>query len=222
MELMSLFNYAVIALMIPLIVLSFVAIKYVRSGGSRIAASLFFIIAAAFTFIIPMELTSYPKNVSVEWYAREIEEAVVLWGGVHPETLEIHVLLYWEGQNHPRLYVLDNFETSEEQEGQEQQKIESRSMRMDDNVETSEGQEGQMRMGEELQKAMREAEQSKQQGGSGLIIMKYPFLSHEERKARISQNQSLLLVSDGAGGIEQEDDSTFWVEPPPPPNPEKY
>ena len=219
---MGLFNYAVIALMIPLVVLSFVAIKYVRSGGSRIMASLFFIIAAAFTFIIPMELTSYPKKASVEWYARETEEAVVLWGGVHPETLQIHVLLHWAGQSHPRYYVLNNFEPSEGGEGQEGQ--EGQGEEGQEGQEGQEAQEAQMRLGEELQKAMKEAELSKQQGGSGMVIMKYPFLSPSEREARMIQGQGEAAGkndNEGEGGYEQENDSVFWVEPPPPPNPEK-
>lgn len=216
---MGLFNYAVIALMVPLVILSFVSIKYVRSGKSRIMASIFFIIAAAFTFIIPMELTSYPKKASVEWYARETEEAVVLWGGVHPETLQIHVLLHWTGQSHPRYYVLNNFEPSEGEEGQEGQE----GPEGQEGQEAQEAQEAQMRLGEELQKAMKEAELSKQQGGSGIVTMKYPFLSPSEREARMSGEGKAEGENDndGDGGYEQENDSTFWVEPPPPPNPEK-
>ena len=142
-----------------------------------------------------------------------------MWGGVHPDTLEIHVLLHWKGQNQPRYYVLNNFESSEGGEGQEGQEGEG-----EEGEEGEGGQEGQMRLGEELQEAMKEAELSKQQGGSGIVIMKYPFLSPKERQERMNQQgegDNGEGETDGDGGYEQENDSVFWVEPPPPPNPEK-
>jgi len=130
----------------------------------------------------------------MEWYERQTKEATVLWGGIHPETKEIYVLLHWNSQPSPRFYRLNDSETPEEE----------------------------MRLGEELQEALRTAELSKQQGGSGKVTMKYPFLPEKERQAKIEQDGQ--GQQDGGNeffGREQEDDNTFWVEPPPPPNPVK-
>lgn len=194
MEFLSLFSFSVIILMIPLTILSFVAMKYVRTGTARIAASVFFIVAAFVTFVVPLEFASFPKNVSMEWYERQIEEATVLWGGVHPETKEIYVLLDWEEQLFPRYYRLND----------------------------SKSPEAEMRLGEELQEALRKAEKSKQQGGSGKITMKYPFLSADERQIKLEEDGKGKGEGDSEfSGVEQEDDNTFWVEPPPPPNPTK-
>ncbi len=181
--------------MIPLAILSFVAVKYVRTGTSRILVSIFFGIAAFLTFVIPLEFTSFPKGVSFEWYDRQVEEATVLWGAIHPDTKKIYVVLYWEPQPFPRYYGLNNFETPEEE----------------------------MRTGEELQEALRESEQSKQQGGSGKITMSYPFLSEDERQRQIKLEQDGQSEEGGNefSGVEQEDDNRFSVEPPPPPDPVK-
>lgn len=195
MELLSLLNISIVLLMVPLALLSFVAIKYARSGPSRLWATIFFIVASSATFIIPLELTSYPKIVTAEWFNRQLEEAIVVWGGVHPDTKHVFVLLFWEGQNHPRYYTLQ-FDSKEEE----------------------------MRTGEALQEAMEKSEESQEQGGSGTITMKYPFLSAEERKKKLAEEaQAQEGNNEGEfwGGTEQENDSTFIVEPPPPPNPEK-
>ncbi|MHA2403686.1 MAG: hypothetical protein ACXADH_11895, partial [Candidatus Kariarchaeaceae archaeon] len=160
MEFMSLFNFSVILLALPLVALAFVAIKFVRNGISRLIVCGLFVVAMAITFLVPLELTSYPKSVRAEWFHRNLEEADLLWGGVHPDTFDIYVLLHWPGQDQPRYYKVDNFENEQ----------------------------GKMRMGEELQQAMKEAAENEQQGGSGKVTMNYPFLTEEEREAAMAKD----------------------------------
>ena len=197
MGILELYSYSMIILLVPLIALSFVAIKFTRSGWSRLAAISLFIITTVQFFLVPVEFASYPKSVTLEWYARETKEAVVIWGGVHPDTKKIYVLLYWEGQAFPRYYTLDNFDSKKEQQ----------------------------QMGEALQKAMKESQKAKEKGGSGTIKMKYPFLSQKERQERMKGNGQRPGI-DSAGIFQpragyEKADGVFAVEPPPPPNPEK-
>ena len=93
MEFLDLYNYSILLLIAPLIGLSFVAMKYVRSGKTRLVAAGLFTLATVYTFVIPLEFMSFPKSVTMEWYARNTEEAVVVWGGVHPDTKKIYLLL---------------------------------------------------------------------------------------------------------------------------------
>lgn len=74
-------------------------------------------------------------------------------------------------------------------------------------------------LAKELSQAMMESEQAKEEGGSGEITMNYPFLSQEEREARIAADRAgqseVELDKLGQSGAEQEDDSdTFHVRPP--------
>lgn len=102
MEFITLYNYSIIILLLPLIALAFFAVKFARNGWSRITMSLIFIMAIAVGFIIPNEFTSYPKPVSLEWMDRDLPEAQVLWANIDPDAEELHILLFWK--NGPRLY----------------------------------------------------------------------------------------------------------------------
>lgn len=102
MEFITLYNYSIIILLLPLIALAFFAVKFARNGWSRVTMSLIFIMAIAVGFVIPNEFTSYPKPVSLEWMDRDLPEAQVLWAHINPDAEEMHILLFWkEG---PRLY----------------------------------------------------------------------------------------------------------------------
>ncbi len=102
MEFLTLYNYSIIILLLPLIALAFFAVKFARNGWSRITMSLIFILAVTVGFVIPNEFTSYPKPVALEWMDRELPEAQVLWAHIDPGIEEMYLLLNWKGQ--PRLY----------------------------------------------------------------------------------------------------------------------
>lgn len=193
MEFLTLYNYSIIILLIPLIALAFFAVKFARNGWSRIMMSFIFMMAISVGFIIPNEFTSYPKPVTLEWMDRDLPEAQVLWAYIDPEIEEMHMLLAWKGQ--PRLYKP----------------------------------EWDWDIAKELAEAMMGSERAKQQGGDGEITMKYPFLSKEEREARMKADG--LMSEEGEGevdreifrqpGVEENDDSNVFHVAPPPSMPEK-
>lgn len=102
MEFLTLYNYGIIILLLPLIALAFFSIKFARNGWSRITMLLLFVLAVAVGFVIPNEFTSYPKPVALEWMDRDLTEAQVLWSHIDPETEQMYLLLFWK--NEPRLY----------------------------------------------------------------------------------------------------------------------
>ena len=102
MEFLTLYNYSIIILLLPLIALAFFAVKFARNGWSRITMSLIFMMAIAVGFIIPNEFTSYPKPATLEWMDRDLPEAQVLWAHIDPSIEEMYILLIWKGE--PRLY----------------------------------------------------------------------------------------------------------------------
>jgi hypothetical protein len=98
----TLYNYSLIILLLPLAALSFFAIKYVRNGWSRLTVSVLFVVALTVGFVIPNEFTSYPKPTTQEWMDRNLPEAQVLWAHIDPVAEIMYLLLARKDQ--PRLY----------------------------------------------------------------------------------------------------------------------
>ena len=187
----TLYNYSIIILLLPLIALSFFAFKYARNGWSRVTMSLIFILAVSVGFIIPNEFTSYPKPVPQEWYERELSEAVILWAHVDPEQEEIYLLLFWEDQ--PRLYkpIWDWDIAKELAEAM-----------MEQEMAQAEGGDGEMTMQYPFL-SKEEREERMQEDGTA------PSEGDENREAFRQP------------GVEEEDDSNIFHVAPPPSFPEK-
>lgn len=193
MEFLTLYNYSIIILLLPLVALAFFAVKFARNGWSRITMSLIFILAISVGFVIPNEFTSYPKPVTLEWMDRDLPEAQVLWAHIDPDIEEMHLLLSWQGQ--PRLYKPTwNWDLAKEL---------AKAM-MEQQMVQAEGGKGEMTMAypfldqEERKKRMQEDGLSEAEG--------------EEEGNREMFRQP---------GVEENDDSEVFHVAPPPSFPEK-
>ena len=191
MEYITLYNYSIIILLVPLAVLSFFAVKYARNGWSRIIMSFTIMLAVSVGFLIPNEFTSYPKPVPQEWYERELSEATVLWAHVDPIEEEIYLLLFWEDQ--PRLYkpIWDWDIAKELAEAM-----------MDQQRAQAEGGDGEMTMQYPF---LDKEEREKRMQADGLV----PSEGDENRETFRQP------------GVEEEDDSNIFHVAPPPSFPEK-
>lgn len=191
MEYITLYNYSILILLVPLAVLSFFAVTYARNGWSRIIMSFTIMLAVSVGFLIPNEFTSYPKPVPQEWYERELSEATVLWAHVDPIEEEIYLLLFWEDQ--PRLYkpIWDWDIAKELAEAM-----------MDQQRAQAEGGDGEMTMQYPF---LDKEEREKRMQADGLV----PSEGDENRETFRQP------------GVEEEDDSNIFHVAPPPSFPEK-
>lgn len=204
MELVTLYTNAVLFLLAPLAILSFVGAKYARNGMARMMVIVLFVVSTLSVFLLPPEFESYPKAASAEWVNRNVKKATILWGGVNSETKDVVLLLYWKGQETPRLYKMDEFPTKQ----------------------------AKAKFAEQLQNALKLSEKIKAAGGTGKITISYPFLTSKERKAKMKgkggrfgqpgmQGRSNSRGNFSGQHSEDYDDSVIKVSPPPPPNPPK-
>lgn len=189
----TLYNYSIIILLVPLAVLSFFAVTYARNGWSRIIMSFTIMLAVSVGFLIPNEFTSYPKPVPQEWYERELSEATVLWAHVDPVEEEIYLLLFWKDQ--PRLYkpIWDWDIAKELAEAM-----------MEQQMAQAEGGDGEMTMQYPF---LDKEERKKRMQEDGLA----PSESEGEESREAFRQP----------GVEEEDDSNIFHVAPPPSFPEK-
>ena len=191
MEFLTLYNYAIVILLLPLIALAFFAVKFARNGWSRITMLLIFVLAISVGFIIPNEFTSFPKPVTLEWMERDLTEAQVLWAHINPDAEEMYMLLFWKDM--PRLYK-PKWDWDLAQELAEAM--------MEQQMAQAEGGDGEMTMAypfldkEERKKRMQEDGLEGEEGDESREMFRQP-------------------------GHEEEDDSEVFHVAPPPSMPEK-
>lgn len=98
MDFLALYNFSIIFLIVPLSVMAFIAIKSSRDGKSRLIISFLFLISLIYSFAIPLELTSFAKPVSFEWYERNTKEADLLWGHIDINRKKLIMVLRFDGK----------------------------------------------------------------------------------------------------------------------------
>ncbi len=191
MDFINLYSLSIILLLVPFFIGSFFAVKYARSGITRLTVTVLFLVTLALAFLIPIEFTGYPKPVTMEWYNRELPEANLLWGGIK-EDVGIFVLLDWG--TGPRFYQIafdvetasdmqEAMRKAEQQDGQEgEQEGQGDSQ---DQAEGEEGEQGQGEEGEQSESGGSQGEYTTSFSGRSGIIVRYPFLSKEERAERL-------------------------------------
>lgn len=187
---MNLYSLSIVFLLSPLFIGSFFAVKYARSGGTRLTISVFFLITVGLAFLVPIEFSSHAKPISMEWYKRDLSQANLIWGGMK-ENVGIFVLLDWgEG---PRLYRIpwdielalelqQAMEEAEENDGED-----SESQEGQDGQEGQEGEKGEEESDGGGSAETAEGEQTTSFKGNSGIVVRYPFLTKEERAERLEQ-----------------------------------
>ena len=222
----SLYSLSIIVLLVPLFLASSFAVKYARSGLTRLTITTFFLLTMVLAFLVPIEFSSHPKPITMEWYNRNLPEAMVLWGGIQ-EGVGIFVLLDWG--NGARFYKIgwdieiaedmqEAMRESEQQDGEQGEQGEQAQGEQSEGEEGQQGEQGEQSEADE-QGQQGQGQQTTSASGRSGIVVRYPFLSKEDRAARLAAELGEFddqTESSRTGEFEQTEThapSMFYAEP---------